>query len=107
MKNTVENSQIDEFIANLKGRKAYEQKKAIKLGFANFEDYIADKISNQFSDTPNVCKAPKQRVRRKNNTKQSRLLLVVAVDKSQMLVVIKLNRQTQLNLFKVLLQTNG
>ena len=69
IKNTVENSQIDEFIANLKGRKAYEQKKAIKLGFANFEDYIADKISNQFLDTPNVCKAPKQRVRRKNNTK--------------------------------------
>ena len=27
MKNTVENSQIDEFIANLKGRKAYEEKK--------------------------------------------------------------------------------
>ena len=69
MKNTVENSQIDEFIANLKGRKAYEQKKAIKLGFANFEDYIADKISKQFSDTPNVCKAPKQRMRRKNNAK--------------------------------------
>ena len=45
MKNSVENSQIDEFIANLKGRKAYEQEKAIKLGFANFEDYIADKIS--------------------------------------------------------------
>ena len=69
MKNTLENSQIDEFIANLKGRKAYEQKKAIKLGFANFEDYIADKISNQFSDTSNVCKAPKHRVRPRNKTK--------------------------------------
>ena len=51
MKNTVENSQIEEFIVNLKGRKAYEEKKAIKAGFANFEDYIADKISNQFSDS--------------------------------------------------------
>ena len=69
MKKTLENSQIDEFIANLKVWKAYELKKAIKLGFANFEDYIAGKISNQFSDTPNVCKAPKQRVWRKNNTK--------------------------------------
>ena len=34
MENTVENSQIEEFIANLKGRKAYEEKKAIKLVFS-------------------------------------------------------------------------
>ena len=33
MENAVENSQIEEFIANLKGRKAYEEKKAIKLVF--------------------------------------------------------------------------
>ena len=69
MDNTVENSQIEEFIANLKGRKAYEEKKAIKLGFSNFEDYVADKISNNFSDAQNVCKASKQRVRRKNKNK--------------------------------------
>ena len=69
MVNTVENSQIEEFIENLKGRKAYEEKKAIKLGFSNFEDYVADKISNQFSEASNVCKAPKQRVRRKNKPK--------------------------------------
>ena len=37
MKNAVENSQIEEFIANLKGRKDYEEKKAIKLGFSNFD----------------------------------------------------------------------
>ena len=66
---TVENSQIEEFIANLKGQKAYEEKKAIKLGFSNFEDYVADKISNNFSESSNVCKASKQRVRRKNKTK--------------------------------------
>ena len=41
MDNNVENSQTEEFIANLKGRKAYEEKKAIKLGFSNFEDYVA------------------------------------------------------------------
>ena len=29
MENAVENSQIEEFIANLKGRKSYEEKKAI------------------------------------------------------------------------------
>ena len=69
MDNNFENSQIEEFIANLKARKAYEKKKAIKLGFSNFEDYVADKISNKISESSSVCKASKQRVRRKNNTK--------------------------------------
>ena len=48
MENAVENSQIEEFIANLKCRKSYEEKKAIKLGFSNFEEYVADKILNDF-----------------------------------------------------------
>ena len=69
MDNIVENSQIEEFIANLKGLKAYEEKKAIKLGFPNFEDYVADKISNKISEPSTICKASKQRVRRKNKTK--------------------------------------
>ena len=69
MDNTIANSQIKEFIAKLKGRKAYEEKKAIKLGFSNFEDYVADKISNKISESSSVCKASKQRVRRKNQTK--------------------------------------
>ncbi len=69
MDNTAENSQIEKFIADLKGRKAYKEKKAIKLGFSNFEDYVADKISNNFSDSSKVCKASKQRVRRKNKNK--------------------------------------
>jgi hypothetical protein len=69
MVDTVENSQIEEFIANLKGRKAYEERKAIKLGFSNLEDYVADKISNELSGSSNICKASKQRVRRKNKTK--------------------------------------
>ena len=37
MENAVENSQIEEFIANLKSRKDYEEKKAIKLGFSNLD----------------------------------------------------------------------
>ena len=69
MADTVENSQIEEFIANLKGRRAYEEKKAIKLGFSNFKDYVADKLSNKISESSSVCKASKQRVRRKNKTK--------------------------------------
>ena len=69
MENNVENSQIEEFIANLKGRKGYEEKKAIKLGFSNFKDYLADKISNKISESSSVCKASKKRVGRKNKTK--------------------------------------
>ena len=69
MDSTVEKSQIEEFIANLKGRKAYEEEKAIKLGFSNFEDYVAEKISNKISESSSVCKASKQRVRLKNKTK--------------------------------------
>ena len=69
MVDTLENSLVEEYIANLKGRKAYEEKKSIKLGFSNFEDYVAAKIANRLSDSSNVCKAPKPRVRRKNKTK--------------------------------------
>ena len=69
MKNAVENSQIDEFIANLKGRKSYEKKKAIKLGFSNFEEYLADKILNDLPKSSDICKAPKKQVGRKSKTK--------------------------------------
>jgi len=68
MENAVENSQIEEFIANLKGRKSYEEKKAIKLGFSNFEEYVADKILNDLSKSSDICKAPKKQVQRKSRT---------------------------------------
>ena len=69
MVDAVENSLIEEYIANLKGRKAYEEKKSIRLGFSNFEDYVADKIANRLSQPSIVCKAPKRRVRQKNKNK--------------------------------------
>ena len=69
MVDIVENSQIEEFIANLKGRRAYEEKKAIKLGFSSFKDYVTDKILNERSKRVNICNAPKQPVRPKNKTK--------------------------------------
>jgi hypothetical protein len=65
MADIVENSQIEEYIKNLKGKKTYEQNKATKLGFSNFEEYIANKISKQFSDPVTVCKAPRQRIKTK------------------------------------------
>ena len=69
MVDTVENSLIEKYITSLKGRKAYEEKKSIKLGFSSFEDYVADKIAKKLSESSNICKVPKRRVRGKNKTK--------------------------------------
>ena len=69
MAEIVKNSQIEEYIKNLKGRKLYEQNKAIKLGFLLFEDYIADKLSKQSSDPLDVCTAPKKRIKPRNKIK--------------------------------------
>ena len=38
------NPQILEIIENLKGRRAYEEKRASKLGFSSLYAYIKDKI---------------------------------------------------------------
>ena len=38
------NPQIIEIIENLKGRRAYEEKRASKLGFSSLYAYIEDKI---------------------------------------------------------------
>ena len=40
-------SQVEERIANLKGRLAYEEKKASKLGFASINEYFEDKIAKE------------------------------------------------------------
>jgi hypothetical protein len=73
MADIVENSQIEEYIKNLKGKKTYEQNKAIKLGFSHFQDYIADKISKQSSDPLDVCTAPKKRIKPRNKIKQEQV----------------------------------
>ena len=43
----METSQIEERIANLKGRRAYEEKKASKLGFPTLHEYFEDKIAKE------------------------------------------------------------
>ena len=40
----MENQQILEQIENLKGRRAYEEKRAAKLGFASLYDYFEHKL---------------------------------------------------------------
>ena len=40
----MQNQEIVEIIENLKGRRNYEEKRAIKLGFGSLYDYFEDKI---------------------------------------------------------------
>ena len=43
----MQNVQILEKIKNLKGRWAYEEKRAAKLGFSNFYEYFEHKLEKQ------------------------------------------------------------
>ena len=43
----MQNQEIIKIIANLKGRKNYEQKKALKLGFSSLYEYFEDKITKE------------------------------------------------------------
>ena len=40
----MQNNHITEYIANLGGGRAYEEKRAAKLGFSNLHDYLEDKF---------------------------------------------------------------
>ena len=46
IKNGMENL-IEKRIANLRGRRAYEEKKAAKLGFSSLYEYFDDKIRKE------------------------------------------------------------
>ena len=43
----MQNLEIIQIIENLKGRKNYEQKKALKLGFSSLYEYFEDKITKE------------------------------------------------------------
>ena len=43
----MQNQEIVKIIDSLKGRRAYEEKRASKLGFASLYDYFKDKISKK------------------------------------------------------------
>ena len=43
----MQNISIPDIIANLKGRRGYEEKKAKKLGYDCLEKYFEDKLANQ------------------------------------------------------------
>ena len=41
----MQNNDITEYIANLGGRRAYEEKRAAKLGFSSLHDYLEAKFA--------------------------------------------------------------
>ena len=43
----MQNISISDIIANLKGRRGYEEKKAKKLGYDCLEKYFEDKLANE------------------------------------------------------------
>ena len=43
----MQNQEIINIIENLKGRRDYEEKKALKLGFTSLYSYLEDKFSKQ------------------------------------------------------------
>lgn len=43
----MQNQEIIKAIDNLKGRRQYEEKKALKLGFSSLYDYFEDKVPKQ------------------------------------------------------------
>ena len=48
------NPKVLNIIENLKGRKAYEEKRAAKFGFATLYEYIEDKLVKKQADE-NAC----------------------------------------------------
>ena len=46
----MQNISIPDIIANLKGRRGYEEKKAKKLGYDCLEKYFEDKLANEVKE---------------------------------------------------------
>ena len=43
----MDNSEVLKTIKNLRGRRAYEEKRAVKFGFSSLYEYIEDKIKKK------------------------------------------------------------
>ena len=65
---TMENQEIIQIIKNLKGRRAYEEKKASKLGFTSLYAYFEDKILRKKKAEEDI-KKELEKTRIKNNLK--------------------------------------
>ena len=50
----ISDQDVASYISSLKGKKAYEQKKAKKLGFHSFESYIENKLLQRLKTHVNI-----------------------------------------------------
>ena len=66
----MQNQEIIKIIENLKGRRNYEEKKALKLGFNSLYAYFEDKILKQKKDIQEKEKLETEQVQ-KNQKKKS------------------------------------
>ena len=64
--------QIEDFIANLKGRLTYETKKAARLGYSSIQDYVRNKLSQEALKTvqKTVLISAKKSVKAKSKKKK-------------------------------------
>lgn len=69
----MQNQQVIEKIANLKGRRNYEEKKALKLGFTSLYDYFEDKIDKEKKEVEKKEIYLKKQVNKKELLKKSKL----------------------------------
>ena len=56
----MENLEVTKIIENLKGRRPYEEKRAIKLGFTSLYDFIESKVLQKQSAVENSEKLKNQ-----------------------------------------------
>ena len=75
----MQNQEIIKAIDNLKGRRQYEEKKALKLGFSSLYDYFEDKVLKQ----KKVAEIQEREIKLLNKNSQN------TKDKKQAAVVVK------------------
>ena len=65
----MESIEVTKIIENLKGRRPYEEKRAVKLGFNSFYEYIESKVLQKQSVAKNTEKLKDQATSNKNQSK--------------------------------------
>ena len=67
------NQEISQIIDNLRGRKAYEEKKAKKLGYTSLYDYFEDKLEKKQIAIENDKELVKQAAIQRDILKENKL----------------------------------
>ena len=65
----MENIEVTKIIENLKGRRPYEEKRAVKLGFTSLYEYIESKVLQKQSVVDNTKKLKDQATSNESKSK--------------------------------------